>query len=96
MAWNAFQKQLCSTAQGKDWYNTGLALSYWKRHLDPRSQTADLAKPRPSRWLQDKQAQAVAMGAQLVLLVEAKWLAQWNLEEVKYQAVSYVCSLTHS
>jgi hypothetical protein len=38
-------------------------------------------------------AEAVSVGAQLVLLCEGKWLAKWDLDEVKLQIMSYAHKL---
>lgn len=93
--WNAFQAHICKSSEGRDWYNNGGAHAYWVEHLQPAKKQKLGATARPKRWLRCS-AEAERMGAHRVLIVEAKWERQWNIEEVKYQAVSYVCSLTHT
>ena len=107
MVWNDFMQHICGKSKGKAWYNRSSdreVLDFWNTHLklggpgggsSKRARGADSTTARPSRWLQSSTA-AIAMGAHRVLVVEAKWLAKWNVDEVKCQAVSYACSLTHS
>ena len=49
----------------------------------------------PERWLRTHD-DAVKIGAERVLLIEGKWLAKMDVEEVKYQIVSYACAIARS
>mmetsp|Transcript_13208 Transcript_13208/g.41873 ORF Transcript_13208/g.41873 Transcript_13208/m.41873 type:complete len:124 (+) Transcript_13208:269-640(+) len=64
-----------------------------KRAADP------IPEELPERWLRTHD-DAVKIGAgrstERVLLIEGKWLAKMDVEEVKYQVVSYACAIARS
>ena len=63
--------------------------------LKPKGPDTAIPDELPARWLKTR-AEAEQLGGRLVLLFEGKWLANWDVESVKMQAVSYTCVIGRS
>jgi|AACY02.10.fsa_nt_gi hypothetical protein len=75
-----------------------------QEHLAPKTKKAlrlggkkrkiDSAIPEelPEHWLRSH-SDALKIGAERVLLFEGKWLSNMDVEEVKFQIVSYACAI---